>query len=95
MSPADAIRRAVDVLAAVAGLIVLWPVLLAAAVAVRVSMGPGVICARSIQRRMGTDAINTRPRIVWMICERHVDHRIRMPLIRTGNCIVLSDLKLK
>jgi lipopolysaccharide/colanic/teichoic acid biosynthesis glycosyltransferase len=47
---ADGVRRAVDILAAVAGLLVLWPVLLAAAVAVRVSMGRGVIYR---QRRLG------------------------------------------
>jgi lipopolysaccharide/colanic/teichoic acid biosynthesis glycosyltransferase len=50
MRVADGVRRAVDVLAAVAGLVVLSPVLFGAAVAVRVSMGRGVIYR---QRRLG------------------------------------------
>jgi lipopolysaccharide/colanic/teichoic acid biosynthesis glycosyltransferase len=47
---ADGVRRSVDVLAAVAGLVALSPVLLGAAVAVRVTMGSGVIYR---QRRLG------------------------------------------
>jgi lipopolysaccharide/colanic/teichoic acid biosynthesis glycosyltransferase len=48
--PADALRRCVDVVAAVGGLVVLSPVLLAAALAIRVGMGSGVIFR---QRRLG------------------------------------------
>ena len=47
---ADRVRRTVDVVAAAAGLIVLAPVLLAVAAAVRLSMGAGVIFR---QRRLG------------------------------------------
>lgn len=43
MSVGDAGRRVVDVTAAVAGLLVVSPILLVAAVAVRWSMGPGVV----------------------------------------------------
>ena len=46
----DALRRAVDVTAAVGGLVVLSPVLLVAAAAVRVRLGTGVIFR---QRRLG------------------------------------------
>ena len=49
-NPGDAIRRAVDVAAGVGGLVVLSPVLLAAAVATRVGVGRGVIYR---QRRLG------------------------------------------
>lgn len=47
---ADAVRRAADVTAALAGLVVLSPVLLAAALAVRVRLGRGVLFR---QRRLG------------------------------------------
>ena len=40
---ADAVRRAVDVVAAIAGLVLLSPVLAGAAIAVRINLGPGVI----------------------------------------------------
>jgi lipopolysaccharide/colanic/teichoic acid biosynthesis glycosyltransferase len=47
---ADACRRAIDVTAGVAGLAVLSPILLAAAAAIRLTMGSGVIFR---QRRLG------------------------------------------
>lgn len=49
-SIADIVRRSVDVLGAVVGLVVLAPVLLGAALAVRVTMGGGVLFR---QRRLG------------------------------------------
>ena len=50
MRPTDSIRRAIDVAAGVAGLVVLSPILVAAAIATRVGVGPGVIYR---QRRLG------------------------------------------
>jgi lipopolysaccharide/colanic/teichoic acid biosynthesis glycosyltransferase len=50
VTPADAVRRAADVVAGVAGLVVLSPVLAATAIATRVSAGRGVVYR---QRRMG------------------------------------------
>lgn len=47
---ADAIRRTVDVVVATVGLVVLSPVLVAIAVAIRLTMGPGVVFR---QRRLG------------------------------------------
>jgi lipopolysaccharide/colanic/teichoic acid biosynthesis glycosyltransferase len=47
---ADALRRSVDIVAAVGGLVVLSPILLGAAIAVRVALGSGVIFG---QQRLG------------------------------------------
>ncbi len=49
-SPADTVRRAVDVTAAIAGLVILSPVIAASMLAVRVRMGRGVLFR---QRRLG------------------------------------------
>lgn len=51
---ADGVRRAVDVVAATAGLVVLAPVLAVVAVAIRVTMGPGVVFR---QRRLGRGGV--------------------------------------
>ncbi len=50
MKPADLIRRALDVTVAAAGLVVLVPVIGSSALAVRVTMGPGVLFR---QERLG------------------------------------------
>ena len=49
---ADMIRRCVDVLAASAGMVVLAPVLMVAAFAIRIDLGPGVLFRQS---RLGKD----------------------------------------
>jgi lipopolysaccharide/colanic/teichoic acid biosynthesis glycosyltransferase len=49
-APADAVRRAVDVVAAAVGLVVLAPVLAGVAVSIRLRLGPGVLYR---QRRLG------------------------------------------
>jgi lipopolysaccharide/colanic/teichoic acid biosynthesis glycosyltransferase len=48
--PADALRRAVDIVAGTAGIVLLSPLLLGAAIAIRLRLGPGVIFR---QRRLG------------------------------------------
>ena len=50
MKPSDAVRRVVDVTAAVAGLTLLSPIILGSMVAVRIRMGNGVLFR---QRRLG------------------------------------------
>ncbi len=50
VTPADAVRRAVDVVVGTAGLVVLAPVLAGTAIAVRISVGSGVLYR---QRRLG------------------------------------------
>jgi lipopolysaccharide/colanic/teichoic acid biosynthesis glycosyltransferase len=58
---ADVIRRAVDVFVAAIGLILSWPVLAVGAVAVRVSMGRGVLFG---QQRLGRAG---RPFVLWKL----------------------------